>query len=91
VRTQPAPQAPNSESVRIEYGKPVGQPNTAYMLTSITYFSDKSLVVGKLYNNNTAATITEISNGSFASTFTSTDFGNPAHAITAGTFTDVQR
>jgi hypothetical protein len=90
VTLQPTPKLSASKSVRAEFVKLEGQPNTAYRLFAVTYFADSSLVVHTLHTNNTAGTITETSSGSFTGTFAGTDFSNPAHTISAGTFTDVQ-
>jgi hypothetical protein len=90
VVLQPTPPLPTSESVRIEYAKPIGQPNTAYRLSAIAYFTDNTLTTVKLHSNNSAGTLTETSSGVFAGTFSGTDFSNPGHVISAGTFTNVQ-
>ena len=87
---QPTPQLPSGELVRVEFAKRAGQPNSAYTLSSIAYFADKTLTVGKLHSNNTTATLTELSDGSFSGTFSGTDFSTPAHLITAGTFAGVR-
>jgi hypothetical protein len=76
--------------VRAEFVKLEGQPNTVYRLFAVTYFADRSLLAHTSHTNNTAGTTTETSNGSFTGTFSGTDFSNPGHTITPGTFTDVQ-
>jgi hypothetical protein len=90
VVLQATPTSPNSEVVRLEFGKPSGQPNTAYTLSSITYFTSSDLAVARGYSNSAAATLTETSRGVFAGTFSATDFSTPNSTITAGTFTKVQ-
>ena len=87
---QPTPQLPSGELVRVEFAKRAGQPNSAYTLSSIAYFADKTLTVGKLHSNNTTATLTELGDGSFLGTFSGTDFSTPAHFLTAGTFAGVR-
>jgi hypothetical protein len=90
ITLQPTPKLPSGASVRAEFSKLAGQPNTAYKFYGITYFADSSLLVHNLHTNNIDGTITETSNGSFTGTFAGTDFSNPAHTISAGTFSDVQ-
>jgi hypothetical protein len=90
ITLQPTPKLPAGESVRAEFVKLEGQPNTAYRFIGITYFADSSLLVHTLHTNNTAGTIIETNSGSFTGTFAGTDFSNPGHTISAGTFTEVQ-
>jgi len=90
VTLQTASQPTTGAVVRLEFGKPAGQPSTAYTLASLLYFTNSSLSVGRLYSNNTAATLTETSKGGFAGTFSGTDFSTPNSTITLGTFTDVR-
>jgi hypothetical protein len=87
---QPTPQLPSGALVRVEFAKPAGQPNSTYALSSIAYFTDKALTVGKLHSNNTTGTLTELGDGSFSGTFSGTDFSTPSHLITAGTFAGVR-
>jgi hypothetical protein len=90
VTLQTAAQPTTGGVVRLEFGKPAGQPNTAYTLASLIYFTNSSLSVGRLYSNSQAATLTETSKGVFAGTFSGTDFSIPNGTLSAGVFSDVQ-
>jgi hypothetical protein len=76
VTMQATPTSASSEVVRIEFGKPAGQPTSAYNLLSITYFTSSSSA-GRLYNNATTASLGETSNGVFSGNFFATDYSTP--------------